>query len=153
MSTAFLIESIVALVLCVNAVRPLSGGGPLGFFSMMGSWVCMDCGNEATFQVVYYDTCQLTQQDGRFLSGEAQVGGAQLGQLAAGPQPRQRQRRVSPAGHHHPQARRQVLQQERHRLVHRPGIDQVVVIQDQQHLIRAGAGGQLVDQDRHQPLR
>ncbi len=30
-----------------------------------GSWVCMDCGNEATFQVVYYDTCQLTQQNGR----------------------------------------------------------------------------------------
>src|SRR5438105_10503508 len=42
MSRAFLIESIVALVLCVNAVRPLPGGGPLGFASMMGSWLCME---------------------------------------------------------------------------------------------------------------
>ena len=95
---------------------------------------------------------RLAQQRRRLLGGEAQVGGAQLSQLPAGPQPRQRQRRVSPAGHHHPQARRQILQQERHRLVHRPGIDQVIVIQDQQHLIRAGIGGQLIDQDR-QPFR
>ena len=42
MSKAFLAESILALVLCVNAVRPLSGGGPLGFASMMGSWLCME---------------------------------------------------------------------------------------------------------------
>ena len=42
MSTIFLIESIVALVLCVNAIRPLSGGGPLGFLSMMGSWLTME---------------------------------------------------------------------------------------------------------------
>jgi hypothetical protein len=89
----------------------------------------------------------------RLLRGEAQVGGAQLSQLAAGPQPRQRQRRVSPAGHHHPQARRQILQQQRHRLVHRPGIDQVIVIQDQQHLIRARIGRQLIDQGRHQPVK
>jgi hypothetical protein len=41
-STAFLIESIVALVLCVNAVRPLPGGGGLAFISMMGSWLCME---------------------------------------------------------------------------------------------------------------
>jgi hypothetical protein len=84
---------------------------------------------------------------------ETQVGGAQLRQLAAGPQPRQRQRRASPAGHHHPQARRQILQQERNRLVCRPGVNQVVIIEDQQHLIRARIGGQLVDQGRHQPLK
>jgi acetyl esterase/lipase len=41
-STAFLIESIVALVLCVNAVRPLSAGGALSFASMMLSWLCME---------------------------------------------------------------------------------------------------------------
>jgi len=55
--------------------------------------------------------------------GEAELGGAQLSQLAAGPQPRQRQRRVGPAGHHQQQARRQILQQERDRLVHRVGVD------------------------------
>ncbi len=95
---------------------------------------------------------RLAEQLRRLLGGETQIRGAQLSQLAAGPQPRQRQRRVGPAGHHHPQARRQILQQERHRLMHRPGIDQVVVIQDQDHLIRAGIGSHLVDQGRHQPL-
>jgi len=48
----------------------------------------------------------LTEQRRRLIGGEAQVGGAQLSQLAPGPQPGQRQRRVSPAGNHHPQARR-----------------------------------------------
>jgi acetyl esterase/lipase len=41
-STAFLIESIVALVLTVNAVRPLNAGGALSFASMMLSWLCME---------------------------------------------------------------------------------------------------------------
>jgi acetyl esterase/lipase len=41
-STIFLIESIVALILCVNAVRPLSAGGALSFASMMASWLCME---------------------------------------------------------------------------------------------------------------
>ena len=36
--------------------------------------------------------------------------------------------------------------------MHRLGVDQVVVVQDQQHLAVAGLGGQLVDQRRHQPL-
>jgi len=34
--------------------------------------------------------------------------------------------------------------------MHRLGVDQVVVVQDQHHLV--GLGSQLVDQDRHQPL-
>ena len=29
-----------------------------------GVWVCMDCGNEAAFQVVYYDLCQMEQRNG-----------------------------------------------------------------------------------------
>lgn len=29
-----------------------------------GRWVCMDCGNEAAFNVVYYDVCQLHQENG-----------------------------------------------------------------------------------------
>src|SRR2546429_9505717 len=37
--------------------------------------------------------CRLTQQRRRLLRGEAQVGGAQLSQFAAGPQPRQRDRK------------------------------------------------------------
>jgi acetyl esterase/lipase len=41
-STLFLIESIVALILCVNAVRPLSAGGALSFASMMASWLCTE---------------------------------------------------------------------------------------------------------------
>ena len=94
-----------------------------------------------------------TQQRRRLLGGEAELSGAQLSQLAAGPQPRQRQRRVSPAGHHQQQARWQVLQQERHRLVHRASVDQVVVVQDQQHLIPARLDGQLVDQGRHKPVK
>ena len=93
------------------------------------------------------------QQRRRLLGGEAELSGAQLSQLAAGPQPRQRQRRVSPAGHHQQQARWQVLQQKRYRLVHRPGVNQVVVVQDQQHLIPTRLDGEPVDQGRHKPLK
>ena len=96
-------------------------------------------------------TSRLAEQRRRLLLAEPQVGGAQLGQLPASPQPGQRQRRIGPAGQHQVQARRQVLQQERQRHVHRPGVDQVIVIQDQQHLA-VGPGGQVVDQRRHQPL-
>ena len=93
------------------------------------------------------------QQRRRLLGGETELGGAQLSQLAAGPQPRKRQRRVSPAGHYQQQAWRQILQQERDRLVHRASVDQVVVVQDQQHLILAGLGSELVDQGRRKPLK
>ena len=97
-------------------------------------------------------TSRFAEQRRRLSRGEPQVGGAQLGQLPASPQPGQRQRRVGPAGQHQMQAWGQVLQQERQRRVHRLGVDQVVVIEDQQHLAVAGLGGQLVDQRRHQPL-
>jgi hypothetical protein len=43
-----------------------------------------------------------------------------------------------------------VLQQERQRLVHGLGADHVIVIKDEQRLIRLG--GQLIDQGRHQAL-
>ena len=49
--------------------------------------------------------------------GEAQVGGPDLDQLAAGAQPRQRQRRVGAGGEDQVQLRRQVLEQERHPVV------------------------------------
>ena len=66
------------------------------------------------------------------VGGEPQVGRAQLGQLAAGPQPGQRQRRVAAAGQHHAQCRRQVVEQELQRRVHLRRADQVVVVEDQQ---------------------
>ena len=51
----------------------------------------------------------LLQERRRFVRGKPQLVGAQLGQLPAGPQPGQRQRRVGPAGQHQVQPRRPVL--------------------------------------------
>ena len=79
---------------------------------------------------------------------EPQLGHAQFGQLAACPQPRQRQRRVAAAGQHHAGPGRPVLGQERERLVHLRRADHVVIVEDQQGLIP----GQVVDQRRDQPL-
>ena len=70
------------------------------------------------------------------LGGEAQVGGPHLDQLAACPHPRQRQRRVGPGGEHQVQLRRQVLEQERHPVVHLGRLDEVVVVEDQQQVLR-----------------
>ncbi|HYB87823.1 MAG TPA: hypothetical protein VEC76_13270 [Streptosporangiaceae bacterium] len=86
----------------------------------------------------------------RLVRGEPQVGGAQLGQLPAGPQPRQGQRRIGAAGHHHTQPGRPVLHQEPHLLVHLLGADHVVVVEDQQRLIVTGLSGQFIDQRRHE---
>ena len=63
---------------------------------------------------------------------EPQLGHAYLGQLAAGPQPRQRQRRIAAAGQHHAYPGRPVLDQERERLVHLLRADHVVVVEDEQ---------------------
>ena len=80
------------------------------------------------------------QQRGRLLGGEPQIAGAQLGELPAGPQPRQRQRRIGPAGQHQVHAQGQMLEQEHKRLVHLLGVDQVVVVENQQQLIFGRAG-------------
>src|SRR6185369_8144346 len=87
----------------------------------------------------------LPQQRRRLVRGEAQVRGAQLGQLPPAPQPGQRQRRVAAAGQHQVQSRRTVLEQEPERSVHSLGVNQVVVIEHQQRLVRVGPGGQVVD--------
>lgn len=50
-------------------------------------------------------------------------GVTQFGELPAGPQPRQGQRRVGAAGQHGMQPRRQVLEQEPQRRMHRLGAD------------------------------
>ena len=62
---------------------------------------------------------------------EPQVGGAQLEQLAARPQPRQRQRRVGPGRHRDADPRRQVLQEEGDGVVHGGFVDDVVVVERQ----------------------
>jgi hypothetical protein len=54
----------------------------------------------------------LPQQGGRLVGGEAQVGGAQLGQLPASAHPGQRQGGVGASGHHQPQLRRQPTEQQ-----------------------------------------
>jgi hypothetical protein len=84
------------------------------------------------------------QERGRLLRGEAQIGGAQFGQLAAGAHPRQRQRRILAGGDDQVDRWRQVIEQEGESLVDGGRAHQVVVVQHQQ--ARGGQGGQVVDQ-------
>ena len=67
---------------------------------------------------------------------EAQVGGADLDELATRPQPRQRQRRVGAAGDHQVQLRGQVLEQERHPVLDVARVDDVVVVEHQHDVVR-----------------
>ena len=95
----------------------------------------------------------LLQQRRRLLGREPQFRGTQLGQLPAGPQPRQGQWRVAAACQRQVQPRWPVLEQEPERLVHQLRADHVIVIQDQQQrLICVRPAGYLVDQGRHQRL-
>ena len=84
----------------------------------------------------------------RLRGREPQLGHAYLGQLAACPQPRQRQRRIAAAGQYHACPGRPVLDQERERLVHLLRADHVVVVEDEQGLLPS----QIVDQCRDQGL-
>ena len=90
----------------------------------------------------------MLEQLGGLPGREPQLGHAHFGQLAARSQPRQRQRRVAAAGQHHAYPGRPVLDEERERLVHLRRADHVVIIEDQQGLVR----GQPVDQRRDQAL-
>ena len=83
----------------------------------------------------------LLQQRRRLPGREAQFRGAQLGQLLAGPQPGQSQGRVAAAGQRQVQPWRPVLEQEPERLVHQPRADHVIIIQDQQRLVRVRLAG------------
>ena len=91
-------------------------------------------------------THHLVEKLGGFGGGEAQVGGAQLGHLAPGAQPGQGQLRVLAGGDDQVHLRRQVLEQKGEGLVHRFGVDQVVVVQDEDEV--SGHGGDLVEQGR-----
>ena len=92
---------------------------------------------------VEVEAVEVVEVAGHLLAGEAQVGGADLDELAAGPQPRQGQRGVGAGADDQPQLRRQVVDEERH-----PGRDvgavgEVVVVEDERDLARVHA--QLVD--------
>jgi len=75
------------------------------------------------------------------IRGEAQLGRADLDQLAARPQSRQRQRGIGAAGDHHVQPRRQMVEQERHRVLHITRVDDVVVVKHQHDVCRDGTQG------------
>jgi hypothetical protein len=89
---------------------------------------------------------RLAQERRRFRCGEAQIGDAQLGHLAAGAQAGEGELRILAGGDDQVQLRRQVIEQEGHRLVDRPRIDRVVVIQHENEAIRQG--GELVEEGR-----
>lgn len=78
------------------------------------------------------------------LGREAQIGGAELDELATPSQPGQRQRRVGAAGDHQVELGRQVLQQEGHPVLDLAGVDDVVVVEHQHDLVRERA--ELVEQ-------
>ncbi|MFE6487492.1 hypothetical protein ACFVGN_31790, partial [Streptomyces sp. NPDC057757] len=76
---------------------------------------------------------------GRYLDGsEAEVGGAQFDQLAAGPQSCERQRRVGAGADHQVHLRREVFEQERHGRLNVRGVGKVVVVEDQIERVRQG---------------
>ena len=81
---------------------------------------------------------------------EAQLGGAQLEQLAVRAQARERQRRIVPGRDRQLECRRQMVEQERDARVHVLALDQVVVI-EHEHEPRVERG-ELVDQRRQHDL-
>ena len=83
-----------------------------------------------------------------FGSGKPQVGGAQFGQLAPGTEPGQGQWWIFTGGDDQVHPRGQMLDEIRERLVNRFGIEQVVVVQDQDEMVRNG--GQVIEQGRQQ---
>ena len=93
---------------------------------------------------------RLTQQLVGLGAGEAELGDAQLDQLAAGPQAGQGQGRVDPGGHHQVHVGRQVLDEEPEAGMAHPVGDQVVVVQHQHQV--GLAGGELVEQLRQDHL-
>ena len=75
----------------------------------------------------------------RLVGREAQIGGADLDEIATPPQQRQRQRRVGATGDHQMNLWRQVLQQEGHPVLDVARVDQVIVVEHQHHVVADGA--------------
>ena len=80
------------------------------------------------FEVEAHD---VVQEDGRLLLRESQVGGTQLGQLTARPQACHGQRRVGAAGDGNAGVRREMVEQEGHRIVDFVRVDDVIVVEGQ----------------------
>ena len=78
------------------------------------------------------------EEIGGFGGGEAQVGGTQFGELIAHPQTCQRQGRVFAAGDDQAQLRRLVFDEEGQGFVNRFGVEQVVIVEDENQIIGQG---------------
>ena len=88
----------------------------------------------------------LVEELGGLGRGEAEVGGAQLGQLASGAQSGQGQRGILAGGDDQVHLGRQVLDQEGQGIVDRPGVEDVVVVENEDDVARDG--GDVVEQGR-----
>ncbi len=86
----------------------------------------------------------LVEERLRFVGGEPEVGGPHLHELATRTQTGQRERRVRPSGHRQRDLRRQVVQEEGHRLVDGGPVDDVVVVE--RHHRGTGEHVEIVDQ-------
>ena len=86
----------------------------------------------------------LVEKFGGFGGGETQIGGAQFGQLAPGAQAGQGQRWILAGGDDQVHLRRQVFEQKGKGLINRFGINRVVVIQDEDEIVRDG--GDFIEQ-------
>ena len=82
------------------------------------------------------ETGDVVEVGGDFVGGEAQVGGADLDQLAAGPQPGEWQERVGAAADHQVDVRWEVLQEERHVFAEVWSVDEVVVVEYEVDVVR-----------------
>ena len=78
--------------------------------------------------------------------GEAEVGGADLDQLATGPEPGEREVGVGPRADHQVHLRRQVLEQERHVVRDLRTVGEVVVVEHEHQPV--GQSAELVEDDR-----
>ena len=98
----------------------------------------------ATSRAAQVEAHHLVEVRGGLVGREAQVGGADLDELAARAQAGQRQRRIGAAGDHQVQLRREMVEQEGHPVVDVAGVDDVVVVEHQHDIVRDGA--ELVEQ-------
>ena len=86
----------------------------------------------------------LVEKVGGFGGGKTQVGGAQLGQLTPGAQPGQGKMWILTGGDDQVHLWRQVFEQKGEGFVNRFGINQMVVVQDKDEIVREG--GDFIEQ-------
>ena len=139
-----LVDQIVRDVAVVSRERPDEPSDILG--ALQGQSRQLQAGNPA-FGTVFQGGdigCRevkphhLIEEYGGFGGGKTQVGGAQFGQLAPGAQPGQGKLGIFAGGNDQVQLRRQVLEQKGEGLVNRLGVNQVVVVEDEDETVRQG---------------